>query len=253
MDNYNYVGKSILREDSYNRACGRTKYIADMDRQNMLYSQLVLAEEFNRKVTIDTSQALAINGVEAIFTFIDIPKVKYNSNHWYSGLESPEDEYLLTDKPLFEGDRIALVVGTSMDVVEKAVRNLRISYGEELSQPSILSINDPKASIAIEKSFSCGDFNTIAKQSDYLVSDTGTTPKAHHGAIEPHGCLAEIDEQNNLLVYSPCQSVFQCQYHISKILGIPMGKVRVIKAHMGGILWREMPACFRTNLCLCSL
>ena len=33
MKHYNYVGKSILREDSYNRACGKTKYTGDMDRK----------------------------------------------------------------------------------------------------------------------------------------------------------------------------------------------------------------------------
>ena len=86
----------------------------------MLYGRLVLAEKFNRKVTIDKSQAQNIEGIHGIFTFSDIPKIKYNSNHWYSGLTSPKDEYLLTNKPLFEGDRIALVIGESMALVEKS-------------------------------------------------------------------------------------------------------------------------------------
>lgn len=88
--------------------------------------------------------------------------------------------------------------------------------------------------LAFQVKFIHGNSHEYLQNSNMVFEDNGETPKIHHGALEPHACMSEIDENNNIVVYTPCQDVFQCQYHISKILQIPMGKVRIIKAHMGG-------------------
>lgn len=234
MKNLTYVGKSILRYDSFNRGKGETKYVGDLERKNMLYGKLVLSQEPNSDISIDKTEALKINGVKAIFTFEDIPKVKYNSNHWYPGLTTPADEYLLTNRPAFQGDRIALIIGESKKVVLKAMDSLKITYNKKNAVAALDSYINNKKQIAISKTFECGNSTTALDTAAFIIEDSGNTPKAHHGAIEPHACLAETDDNDNLLVYTPCQSVFQCQYHISKILKLPLDKVRVIKTHMGG-------------------
>ena len=93
--------------------------------------------------------------------------------------------------------------------------------------------------LAFEKEVSCGDYEALtgdgeAKDELIVVSTEGSTQKIHHSAIEPHIALSEIDENGNLVLWTPCQTVYQVRYHISHLLGIPYTKVRVIKAVMCG-------------------
>lgn len=240
MDNLKVVGKPIVREDSYSRARGKTKYLCDTTRSNMLYGKLVLSIHPHAKVTINKEMAEQIEGIVAIYTFENIPKIKYNSDQWYRGLLTVEDEYLLTDTPLHVGDRIALVVGTSYQAVDEAINKLDIHY--HLKAPVIgvteaaknLNLIKGDSNLAFSKHLSSGDILSSFTKADFIIEDIGSTVKLHHSAIEPHICLCEIDEFENLVLYTPCQAVFQCQQQIAKVLGLPIGKVRAIKANMGG-------------------
>lgn len=46
--------------------------------------------------------------------------------------------------------------------------------------------------------------------------------------------MRDIDENGNLVLWTPCQTVYQVRFHISSLLGLPYTKIRVIKAVMGG-------------------
>lgn len=240
MGKLKYVGKSILKEDSYDKATGRTKYVCDMKRHNMLYAKLVLSQKAHADIVIDKTEALNIEGIEAIYTYADVPKVQYNSHQWYAGATAFRDEYLLCDRARFVGDRIALVVGKTKRAVEKAVAKLNVIYKElnpvigiEAAKSDEIIIKG-NTNLAFSKEIFCGSYEEQFKKADYIIEDKGSTQKIHHSAIEPHICLSELDEQGSLTVWTPCQIVFQVQYHVADILQIPYNRVRVIKAVMGG-------------------
>ncbi len=240
MEELKYVGKSIIKEDTYDKATGKTKFICDMKRHNMLYAKLVLSEKPHAEIEIDKSEALNIEGIEAVYTYDDIPHVLYNSHEWFAGANQYKDEYLLCNRARFVGDRIALVVGKSKRIVEEAISKLSIGYKELESVVGIKQAKENKtiikndSNVAFSKSINCGDYEEEFKKADYIIKDSGKTQKIHHSAIEPHICLSEIDEHGSLVVWSPCQTAFQIQYHVASVLNIPFNKVRVIKAVMGG-------------------
>ncbi|WP_326910313.1 xanthine dehydrogenase family protein molybdopterin-binding subunit [Sedimentibacter sp. MB31-C6] len=240
MEQLKYVGKSVIREDSYDKATGKTKFICDMKRHNMLYAKLVLSKKPHAEIEVDKSEAIKVEGIEAIYTYDDVPHVLYNSHEWYAGAKEFQDEYLLCNKARFVGDRIALVVGTSKKAVQKAISKLSIAY---IELDSVIGINQAKqnaatvngnTNLAFAKKINCGNYEEKFKDADFIIRDTGKTPKIHHSAIEPHICLSELDEQGSLVVWSPCQTAFQIQYHVASVLNIPFNRVRVIKAAMGG-------------------
>lgn len=240
MEQLKYVGKNVIREDSLNKATGSTRFICDMKRHNMLYAKLVLSEKPHAEIEIDKTEALKVEGIEAIYTYDDIPKVLYNSHEWYEGANEFKDEYLLCDKARFVGDRIALVVGNSKYAVEKAVSKVSVAYRE---LESVVGAGNSKKSsvhvkgesnLAFSKTISCGNHEVVLKTADFIISDKGRTQKIHHSAIEPHICLCEVDEQGSMAVWTPCQTAFQVQYHVASVLNIPFNRVRVIKAVMGG-------------------
>lgn len=234
MESLEVVGKSVIREDAYQKVRGKTKYIADMKRVDMLYAKLVLSQKAHSNFTIDATKALAVKGVVAVFTYEDVPKEKYNAHNWYMGAGSLEDQYILSETARFVGDHLALVVGESKEAVEEGVRKVEIQY-EELEP--VIGLEEAKRdnkNLAFTKTLSCGDYEEAAKKADVLMITFASTQKVHHAAIEPHIAFSEWDDRDNLVVYSPCQVVHQIQYHICKLLTIPFTKVRVVKATMGG-------------------
>ncbi|WP_313163583.1 molybdopterin cofactor-binding domain-containing protein [Sedimentibacter sp.] len=240
MEELKYVGKSVIKEDSYDKATGKMKFICDMKRYDMLYAKLVLSDKPHAEIEIDKTEALKVEGIEAIYTYDDIPHVLYNSHEWFAGANQYKDEYLLFNRARFVGDRIALVVGKSKRIVEEAISKLSIGYKELESVVGIKQAKESKtiiknnSNLAFSKSINCGNYEEEFKNADYIIKDSGKTQKIHHSAIEPHICLSEIDEQGSLVVWSPCQTAFQVQYHTASVLNIPFNKVRVIKAAMGG-------------------
>lgn len=240
MDNYKYVGKSLIREDSLERVTGRTKYIIDVKKQDMLYAKLILSEKPHANLKFDLEEALEVDGIKAIFTHKDVSKVAYNSMEWFTGIEGKRDEYVLNEKARYVGDRIALVVGTSKEAVEYAIKKVKITY-EEL--PVTVGLDAAKrdevivkgnTNLGFERHIETGDYEKAKSEADYVISDIGYTPRTHHLAIEPHSALAEIDDYGNLVVSSASQMVFTVQMHLARVLEIPFSKVRVIKANMGG-------------------
>ena len=229
---FKYIGKRINRPDARDKALGRTKYIGDMKLHGMLCGKLVTSKKAHAVVQIDTSKALAIKGVRAVFTYEDVPKKLYNSNQWYSGSADKEDELILHKTAKHVGDRIALVLGDNMEAAERGRKALIIEY-EEL--PVIIGLEAAsETNLCFEKEFSCGNVESGFEKADFIIEDKGSTPKIHHAAIENHVCVAEVDTFGNLLIWSPCQVVFQVQHVTARALDMPYDKIRVVKSYMGG-------------------
>lgn len=240
MSNYKYIGKSIEREDSLSRVTGESKFIADIKRHNMLYGKLVLSEKPHANISFDMKQALEVEGVHCILTHKDFPDTKYNSMEWFTGISGHKDENIINDKARFVGDRIALVLGETKSAVEKAIAKLKVFY-EEL--PAVVGLDEAKkdetiikreSNLAYERHIFCGDYEKVSKDADFIVKDTGSTPRTHHLAIETNVALAEIDEFGTLVVSSPNQIVFAVQMHLANVLNLPYSKIRVRKSIMGG-------------------
>lgn len=234
MEDLTYVGKRIVREDSYDKACGRTQYICDRKEEGMLYAKLVLSSKAHSNITIDSKAARKVPGVVAVYTYQDIPKIKYNSHNWAPTVGSPEDQYILNDQARYNGDHLAMVVGESKAAVEEGVRKVKINYDP---LPSVISLEDAIGEVeqlAFSKEINYGNYEESYKKADYIIKTKGSTQKIHQGALEPHIALSKYDELGNLVLWTPCQTVYQVRYHICHLLNLPYGKVRVIKAVMGG-------------------
>lgn len=237
--NLQYVGQRLIREDSYDRATGDTRYVGDMKRAGMLYARLFLSDHAHADYTLDLTEARAVPGIVAIYTHADVPNKPYNAMEWFSGIKGHHDEYLLNPRALYDGDRLALVVGESKAAVEEALSLIRVTYTdrplvlgvENAMKDEVILKND--SNLCYETTKGYGSFEEQAR--DALVIQTrGRTPKIHHGAIEPHVCLTEFDEQGSLLVWTPCQVAFQVRMHVAEVNDLPYARVRVIKAPMGG-------------------
>lgn len=235
QDNYRYIGKYVPMHDIREKVTGRIKYAGDMKLEGMLYGKLLLSSVAHGIIkNIDISKAEKVPGVVKIYTYENTPDNKYNSHKWFEGLNTIKDETLFSKEVKYVGDRVAAVVAKDMATAEYAVSLIKVEY-------EILPVVvDPFEALkkeenhVMDKKIEYGNVDEAFRNADFIIEDTVTTPKVHHAAMEPHVCVTNIDEFNNITIWSPCQEVFQSQLVVSDALNIPKSKIRIIKVTMGG-------------------
>lgn len=242
------VGKSVPRVDGIAKVSGKAKYVDDFFHAGMLHAKIFRSTIANGLVTsIDISKAKAMPGVEAVLTYKDVPKHAFpTAGHPYS--KNPKhqdvaDRNLLTQRVRLYGDEIAVVVAVDELTAEKALGLIEVQY-EEYSP--ILTIEDAVKDDAIQihkdanhniinkTEYQIGDITAGFDESDYIFEDEYITSMVQHCAMENHSAYGYIDENGKVAVVSSTQIPHICRRIIGQALGIPWGRVRVIKPYIGG-------------------
>ncbi len=79
-----------------------------------------------------------------------------------------------------------------------------------------------------------GDVEKEFKESDVIVEHSYMTQSQAHCMMETHRAYTYIDTNGRLVVTSANQSAYHMRRQVSRALGIPLSKVRVIKPRIGG-------------------
>lgn len=247
---FKYIGKRVIREDSADKVRGAYDYLADSLPQDTLVGVPLLSEQPNAIIkNIDISEAERMEGV-IVLTFRDAPDNKYNSGEWFPGQNDFPDETILTGHARHVGDRIGLVLADDEDRARAALRMIKVEY-EAL--PPVVDIREAQEKAALlhedgESSFTgrlgYGDADAAFAAAAYVESDEIYTPKIHHAAMETHCVLALPRPENVIEVHTPCQIIFGVQHAVAQVLPLPLSKIRVIKANMGGTFGGKQESVF---------
>ncbi len=154
------------------------------------------------------------------------------------------DETLFAhDKVRYVGDEIAAVAAVDIETALEAVSLIKVEY-EEL--PAVLTIEDAMAegaplihaeyprNICAEVHQEFGDVAAAFEECDYIRTDTFKNKRQDAAFIEPQGCLASYDLSGRLTLYSSTQVPHYLQRTVAMVLGLPVGRVRVVKPYVGG-------------------
>ena len=237
-----YVGKNRPIRDAALKVTGQLLYTADMKFPRMLHAKMLFSPVAHAKIkSIDTSKAEALPGVKAVVTYKNSPRVPYNSAMRFYEHKIPEVEYVFDNKVRFVGDRVAAVAAEDLETAEKAIRLIEVEYEElpavfdpeEALQDGAPEIH-PGGNKVGEIKAEAGNIEEGFKEADYIFEDKYTMPAVHHAAIEPHVAVAHYDHRGKLTIWSPNQNIFAFRIIISRIMEMPLSKVRMIKPPMGG-------------------
>lgn len=172
--------------------------------------------------------ALQTAGVVRIFTFKDIPGVNQ-----IGGIV--QDEPLLaTDKVDFCGMPIAFVVATSEEAARAAVKKIRV---ETESLPVITDPREAKEKgelIIPPRTFQLGDIESAWNNCEYIFEGRTETNGQEHLYIETQGAYSVPSENEAIKIYSSTQGPTAVQRHCANVLGIPMHRIEVDVARLGG-------------------
>src|SRR5213593_2126361 len=116
------VGTSLPRQDGPDKVTGRARYAGDQALPGMLYARLVTSPYAHARVlNIDTSAALAVPGVVAVFTAETLGMAQADS---LSRSQSP----LAQQEVLWCGHPVAIVVGETEASAEDGAAVVEVDY-----------------------------------------------------------------------------------------------------------------------------
>ena len=137
METLREVGRPIPRVDAYDKVTGRAKFTDDLCPKPCLEAKLLHSTIANgRVISIDTTEALKVPGVVAIYTCFDVPEHPYPvaGHPWYANSAAAKrdqaDRRLLDRRVRIYGDNIAVVVGEDTVACDRALRLIKVEYEE---------------------------------------------------------------------------------------------------------------------------
>src|ERR687892_2865650 len=138
-ETYQTVGKPEKKVDAVKLVQGKPAFTADIDIRGMLYARVLRSPHAHARIKkIDTTKAKELQGVAAVLTWEDIPRVVYSTAGQSDPIPGPLDTFSLDHKVRFVGDRVAMVAAETPEIAEQALRLIDVEY-EVL--PAILDSN----------------------------------------------------------------------------------------------------------------
>ena len=129
------TGISTPRIDAAAKVSGRARYTEDLGLPGMLHGVLVRSSIAHGLVkSINAKDALALPGVLAVFTYKDVPQIKFaTAGHPYNLLPEKRDvadRLILTGHVRQFGDEVAVVVARDYLTAAKAAHLVKVEYEE---------------------------------------------------------------------------------------------------------------------------
>jgi selenium-dependent xanthine dehydrogenase len=230
------VGSSYTRPDAAAKATGALRYTADLTFPGMLHAKVLRsAHAHARLLAVDTSRARAHAGVVVVLTAADVPGAK---NHGVSQNDWPVLAY---DKVRYYGDAVALVVAETVEVAEKALGLIDVTYEplpvadspEAALAPGAPCVHD-RGNVLKEIHVHKGDVAAGFALADQIVEETYRTPFGEHLFLEPEASVAVPEADGRLTVYVGSQIPFGDRSQVAASLAIPEAKVRIVHMPVGG-------------------
>ena len=230
------VGSNAFRIDVRDKVLGIGEYVDDMELENMLHASAVRTKYPRARILdIDASEALALEGVVAVYMAEDVPnnKVGHIQQDWDVMIAKG-------DITRFMGDAICIVVAESEEILKKAKALVKVEY--EVLEP-VRNIDEAKAenapkvhpngNLCQSRHVKRGDAKEAIANSKYTITETFDTPFTEHAFLEPE-CAIALPYKDGVKVYSTDQSVFDTRKEIAIMFGWDPEKVVVENKLVGG-------------------
>src|SRR6266849_6197657 len=253
--NFKVIGTRPIRHDGEDKVTGRAKYGADYAFPGMLHGKVLRSPHAHANIkSIKIDKALKLPGVKAIVTSKDLPEAENKLEQAGEMMINPmylSMNILAHDKVLYDGHAIAAVAATSPHIAEEALRLIEVEY-EVL--PPVMTVDaamKPGATILLEHlrnkedgdkptnvaqhyQFKRGDLAGGFKAADYVIEREFNTAMVHQGYIEPHNAVGIYNSDGQATIYCSTQGAFDVRMLSAQVLGMPVGKIKVVPAEIGG-------------------
>jgi CO/xanthine dehydrogenase Mo-binding subunit/aerobic-type carbon monoxide dehydrogenase small subunit (CoxS/CutS family) len=233
-----FIGANVRRLDAPSKVSGALKYAGDMVIPNMLHVQVLRSPHAHaRIVSIDTSAAQAMPGVEDVITAADVP------GEDGFGVFVNDQPVMARNRVRYVGEAVAAVAAEDVLTARRALDKIKVVYEpmpavfdpEQAMLPGAPVLHDyAPDNLTKHIPIRVGDVERGFAQSDLIVEQTYTTQPVEHAYLEPEAGLSYVDHDGVVTVISPSQNITHHRAMLARILALPINKVRFIMSPVGG-------------------
>jgi len=246
------VGAPKQKVDALRLAKGHAAFTDDFILPGMLYAELLTSPHPHARILrIDVSKARALPGVRAVLTYQDLPRVLFAPGCQSYPNPKPYDQVSLDSKVRHVGDKVAVVAADTPEIARQALVLIEVDYellpavfeAEDAlkegapvihDEPDAIGIKEASRNLVVTITAIVGDVERGMRGSAHVFEHTYHLQQVQQTPIEPHVCITYWDEDERLVVRTGTQAPFHMRRVLAPILGLPIGRIRVIKPRMGG-------------------
>src|SRR5262245_10741225 len=194
---------------------------------------------YARIVSIDTSAARSTPGVQAVLTHGDVPgKLLY-------GLEFEDQPVLAFDFVRYWGEAVALVAADHPEQARRAAQKVQVEY--EVRPPVT---NPEQGKVLRHVKIRHGDQSPTAAvvvKGEYEIGMQDQAP------LGPESGLAIPDGEGGVDLHIATQWLHVDQSQLASVLGLPVEKVRLTMAGIGGAFGAREDLSMQAHACMLAL
>jgi carbon-monoxide dehydrogenase large subunit len=244
----NMIGTAIERREDYRLLTGHGKFLDDLDMPDTLEAAFLRSDFGHARILgIDTSAALELSGVVAVFTGDDIrPMMKpMPAKVAHPALQEMPRLPMALDEVHYVGEPVAVVIATSRYIAEDALELIEIDY-EELpaisSTAAALAPDAPlahlgaKDNIAVHAVQRAGDPDAAFAAAPHVLSGTFRITRAGGHSMECRAVAARYDTvTRQLVVWDSTQAPHYARNALANLYDMHEDDIRLIApADVGG-------------------
>ena len=250
-----YVNQPVIKSDAMALVTGKPVYMDDIAPRDCLVVKLLRSPHAHALIEdISVDKALLVPGIEAVFTYRDVPQERFTLAGQTYPEPSPYDRLILDRRLRYVGDPVAIVAGRDEACVEKAMKLIKVTYqvlqpvldphealdGEILVHPeenwkALCPVGaDNKRNLCASARDEMGDVDQVLADCDVVVDQVYRTKANQQAMMETFRTYTYMDHNGRLNIVSSTQIVFHVRRIIANALGIPKSRIRVTKPRIGG-------------------
>lgn len=250
-----YVNQPVRKKDAMALVTGQPVFLDDLPADGYLVVKVLRSPYARAWITsINTDIARKVPGIEAVYTWKDVPAQRFTMAGQTYPEPSPYDRLILDRQLRYVGDPVAIVAGETEDAVDRALKMIKVQY--EVQEPvldfrkakdnpilvhpednwrSLCPVGaDNRRNLCASDVCGSGDVEKVMESCDVVLERTYHTKADQQAMMETFRTMCSIDAYGRLEVVSSTQIVFHVRRILSNALGIPKSKIHVTKPRIGG-------------------
>jgi xanthine dehydrogenase YagR molybdenum-binding subunit len=231
-----YIGTPASRVDGRAKVTGAAQYAAEFKAPDLAYGSVVASTIPNGRIArIDTSEALAVEGVLDVLTHAKRPRMAGTDKAYMDDVAPGGSPFrpLYDHKIKFNGQPVALVLAEEWEIARYAATLVRVEYEAEhfvtdlharLDEAFVVDkLEKPRGNA--DRAYAAAD---VRHEAEYFI------PIEHHNPMELFAATVVWDGSGKLRVYDKTQGVQNVQRYICGVFGLKADDVQVISPFVGG-------------------
>jgi carbon-monoxide dehydrogenase large subunit len=260
-----YVGTDVLRKEDPELITGQAVYADDITLPGMLHMVVVRSPFAHARIKgIDSSKALAMDGVVAVYTGQDL------AADWAGpllmawavseDLKNPPHWPLTKDVARHQGDGVAVVIAESRVAAKDAAEAVEVDYEPlpavvdmeaALADGAPLVHEDIGTNQTYTWSLRNGDPDKVFAEAPVVIKERYVIQRAIPNAMEPRAVIVQpAPSQGEYTMWSSTQIPHIVKVAMVVATGISESKIRIIAPRVGGGFGSKLQVYAEEALCL---